>query len=232
MSTRILTRIGAAVVAIAAVVALAVAGTATASADTDERTLSLTRQDGSPIGTLFSDWTMVPGDVVNTTVVAHRTGGGESTLLITLADPGAGTVGPSTAVENDVVITVASNGTEFRSSAAALMRGDVVFDLGRSGLSSVPIDVTFELPFSSGNETQLQALDLSLVVVATDIDAPAPPAGTGAGSAAHDESVSFPNLPSTGASVRDVLIAAAVVTCVGLLLLGARRRRDEEVHAD
>ena len=232
MSIRILTRVGAGLVALTAATVLTFAGATAASADTDERTLSLTRQDGSPIGTLFSDWTMVPGDVVSTTVVAHRTGGGVSTLLITLADPEAGSARASTAVENDVVITVASNGTEYSSSAAALMRGDAVFDLGRSSLASVPIDITFELPFSSGNDTQLQSLDLSLVVVATVIDPTVPPIGSGEEPAGPGDGVAFPNLPSTGASVRDALIAAAVVTCLGLLLLGARRRRDEEVDAD
>ena len=233
MNSRILTRIGAGVLAAVAAVALSLAGASVASADTADRTLSLTRVDGSPIGTLFSDWTMVPGDIVSTTVVAHRTGGGVSSLLITLGDDSAGTSRAATAVEDDVVITVASNGVEHSSSAAELMRGDTMFDLGRSSVASVPITVTFELPFSSGNATQLQSIDLSLMVVATDVDAPKPPTDVDDDAAAPaGGDTAFPNLPSTGASVRDVLIAAAVVTCLGLLLLGGRRRRDDGVDAD
>ncbi|MET1051388.1 MAG: hypothetical protein ABWX65_01995, partial [Mycetocola sp.] len=180
---------------------------------------------GSPIGTLFSDWTMVPGDVVHTTVVAHRTGGGESNLMITLGDgDGVDSVdavklvtGPKV-VEQDVLITIAGNGFVRTATAAELKRADVVFDLGRSAKADVPIDVTFELAFSSGNESQLQSVDLALVVIAADMQAPGS-AGDG-------------SLPSTGASVRDALIGAAVATCVGLLLIGGRKRRDDTVEHD
>ena len=218
MNARTLTRIAAAgAVGLAFVVGLIFAGATSASADTDERNLSLTRLDGSPIGTLFTDWTMVPGDVVRTTVVAHRTGGDESSLLITLGNSSGDRGAASTAVEEDVVITIASNGSEYISSAAASMKGDVVFDLGRSSAEAVPIDVTFELPYSSGNDTQGQSIDLSLTVTAID---PSTPDGL--------TIPGFPNLPTTGASVRDLLIAAAVLTSLGLLLIGKRRRRDEE----
>lgn len=231
MSTRIRTRLAraaAGAIGVALVAALALAGATSASADTEERSLALTREDGSPIGTLFSDWTMVPGDVVTTTVVAHRAGGGVSSLLITLGDDANQRGAGPTSVQKDVVITVSGNGTEFRSTAAELLGGDVIFDLGRSSVASVPIDVTFELPFSSGNETQLQSIDLSLMVVAADMEVD--PGGAGGGSTTPPgDAASPPNLPSTGASVRDALIVAAVATCLGLLLIGGRRRRDEQV---
>ncbi len=243
MNRVLLSRIATCSVALAAVTGLSLAGASAAWADIDERSLSLTRQDGSPIGTLFTDWTMVPGDNVSTTVIAHREGGGSSTLLVTL---GGGSPGDSTStlVEEEVVITIVANGTEYVSSAADLMRGDMVVDLGRSSLTHVPIDVSFELPFDSANESQSHSLDLSLVVVATDTEGPetgpgsAPEAGPGAGPGSGIPSANgsilpnFPNLPSTGASIRDALIAAAVATCLGLLLIGRRRRRDEAVEPE
>ena len=234
MKTHVMSRLAraaAGAIGVALVAALAFSGAASAAADTEERALAVTREDGSPIGTLFSDWTMVPGDIVTTRVVAHRTGGGVSSLLITLGDDSTDQRATPTPVQKDVVITVAGNGTTFRSTAAELLRGDVIFDLGRSSIASVPIDVTFELPFSSGNATQLQSLDLSLVVVAADTEVD--PGDTGGGSTTPPSNAgSLPNLPSTGASVRDALIAAAVATCLGLLLIGGRRRRDEAVDPD
>ena len=223
---------------------IALSGATVATADTADRTLSLTREDGSPIGTLFTDWTMVPGDIVHTTVVAHRTGGGESSLMITLGDAVDGGKAAPRAVERDVLITVAANGLERTSSAADLMHADVIFDLGRSSAASVPIDVTFELPFSSGNDSQLQSLDLTLVVMAADLldtTNPEGPHGTdgesesenGGGSQANPGDGSmFPGLPSTGASVTDALLVAVVATCVGLLLIGGRKRRADEVEHD
>ncbi|GHD45016.1 hypothetical protein D9V29_02585 [Mycetocola manganoxydans] len=239
----IFTRIGAGLLASAAALALTLGGASVATADTGERSLSITRTDGSPVGTLFTDWTMVPGDKVSTTVLAHRTGGGESSLMITLGNNRSDREATPTPVEEDVVITVASNGIELASSAAALMHGDVMLDLGRSAAATVPIDVTFELPFASSNATQQQSIDLALLVVAADIPTstdpadpttPAPPAdptpaptpGTEIPAA---DGAAPPALPSTGASVRDILIAAAVVTCIGLLLIGKRNRRDEAV---
>lgn len=229
MSFRPLPIISAGIVAVLAAVAFALAAASPVSADTGERTLNLTRQDGSPIGTLFEDWTMVPGDVVSTTVVAHRAGGGASSLLITLGDDADATPTP---VEEDVVITVAANGVEHSASASALSRGEVVFDLGRSSAAVVPIDVTFELPFSSGNDTQRQSLALGIVVTAVD---PTGPASTDPAGGVDGEDVlavpAFPNLATTGASIRDLLIGVAVVTAMGLLLLGSRRRRDERGDA-
>ena len=236
MTARILTRVGAGLLATAAAVALTFAGASAATAETTERTLSITRADGTPVGTLFTDWTMVPGDRVSTTLVAHRTGGGESSLLITLGDNQANPDATPTAVEDDVVITVGSNGSEHSSSAAALMKGDVILDLGRSAAATVPIDVTFELPFTSGNATQLQSIDLSLVVIAADDQSPTPgtppddttPTPTPAPNPSAD-GPNLPALPSTGASVRDILIAAALATSLGLLLLGRRKRHDEPI---
>ncbi|MBG6238785.1 hypothetical protein IWX78_001757 [Mycetocola sp. CAN_C7] len=217
---RRISRLGKASVGVAVAAVIAFSGASSAAADPidsdTDRTLSLTRADGSPIGTLFSDWTMVPGDIVHTTVVAHRTGGGESSLMITLGDGDEQRTSGPTAVERDVLITVAGNGIEVTSSAADLKHTDAVFDLGRSSAASVPIDVTFELPFSSGNGTQLQSLDLGLVVIAADMEIPA----------------STDGLASTGASVRDALIVAAVVTCLGLLLIGGRNRRVEAGEHD
>lgn len=238
------TRIGTGLAATVLVCAMSLAGASGAMADTTERSLSITRLDGSPVGTLFSDWTMVPGDRVTTTVVAHRTGGGASNLLVTLGDNQSDLKTGPNPVEDDVVITVASNGKKLSSSAAALIHDDVLLDLGSSAAERVPIDVTFELPFSSGNATQQQSIDLSVVVIATEkaptsdqTDPTAPPAPAEPAQPAPPASPVpnpvpgsiLPNLPSTGASLRDILIGTAVVTCIGLLLIGKRNRRDEAV---
>jgi hypothetical protein len=154
MSRRTRTRIGAAVLTLVAAVSLVFVSAGAANASHEERSLQLTRVDGSPVGTLFTDWVMVPGDKVSTTLLAHRTGAGESSLLITLGDSDHGTKRPATPVEEDVIITAEANGLEIHSSAATLMRSDAALDLGRSSDPVVPITVTFELPFSSSNATQ------------------------------------------------------------------------------
>lgn len=269
MRRTILARGAAALVATAGIATLVFVGSTGAHAEHESRALHITRVDGSPVGTLFTDWVMVPGDKVSTTVLARRTGHGASSLLITLGDLDSNRDPASrTAVEEDVVITATANGRQLQSSAAALMKGDVALDLGRSEDRLVPIDVTFELPFSSDNPTQQQNLNLSLVVTAADIPVPAPspttpttpspepttpadpadPADPGdpadpAGPTNPAVTVSpetpftaaqpggletvLPFLPGTGASVRDVLIASAVLTTLGLLLLGGRRKTHE-----
>jgi hypothetical protein len=153
MSRRTRTRIGAAVLTLVAAMSLVFVSAGAANASHEERSLQLTRVDGSPVGTLFTDWVMVPGDKVSTTLLAHRTGAGESSLLITLGDSDHGTKRPATPVEEDVIITAEANGLEIHSSAATLMKSDAALDLGRSSEPVVPITVTFELPFSSSNAT-------------------------------------------------------------------------------
>lgn len=226
MTRRLLTRhtlarIAAALIAIATVSILGLAAaTPAAYAEHEDRALHLTRMDGSPVGTLFSDWIMVPGDKVSTTVIAHRTGQGESSLLITLGTWSDAAHTTPTAVEEDVLISIRANGSELTSTASALMTGAAVFDLGRSAASSVPIEVTFELPFSSGNATQQQSLDLSLVVTAADL-----PESTPTQPGTDDSLASLiPSLPSTGTSARDLLIVAAAATTTGLLFLGGKRK--------
>lgn len=216
---RHLTRIAAALLATAVVTILGLAATAPAAyAEHEDRALHLTRIDGSPVGTLFTDWVMVPGDKVTTTVVARRTGQGESSLLISLADSEGSAHTAPTAVEEDVLISIRTNGIELTSTASALKTGGAVFDLGRSAASSVPIDVTFELPFSSENATQRQTLGLSLVVTAADLPTSSPD---------DDLATGIPFLPNTGSSARDVLVVAALATTLGLLFLGGRRKNHE-----
>ena len=250
MRRTILARGVAALVASVGVATVLFVGSTGAHAEHENRALHITRVDGSPVGTLFTDWVMVPGDKVSTTVLARRTGHGASSLLITLGDLDDNRDKKSrTAVEEDVVITATANGRKLQSSAADLMKGDVALDLGRSEDPVVPIDVTFELPFSSDNATQQQKLNLSLVVTAADIPVPTPgptdpasPANPSTPAHPHSPSVPtgetlpvtatqphgletvLPFLPDTGASVREVLIGAAVLTTFGLLLLGGRRK--------
>ena len=218
---------------------LAITAAPLAHAEHEDRALHVTRIDGSPVGTLFSDWVMVPGDKVSTTVVAHRTGPGESSLLITLGNESTGHLTP-TAVEDDVLISIRTNGIELTSTASALKTGATIFDLGRSAAPSVPIEVTFELPFSSGNDTQQQSLDLSLVVTAADIpvSTPGPTPGktpqtqTQTQPTNNDTLASvLPFLPNTGTAARELLILAAVVTTIGLLFLGGKRKSCESRKA-
>ena len=265
MRRTMLARGTAALAATVGIAALVFVSSTGAHAEHESRALHITRVDGSPVGTLFTDWVMVPGDKVSTTVLARRTGHGASSLLITLGDLDNHRDSPArTAVEEDVVITATANGRQLQSSAAALMKGDIALDLGRSEDPVVPIDVTFELPFSSDNATQQQNLNLSLVVTAADIPVstpeptepatpanpstpadpatptdpaapavPANPAGNGSPTApiaaAQPDGLEtvLPFLPGTGASVREVLIVAAVFTTFGLLLLGGRRKAHE-----
>jgi LPXTG-motif cell wall-anchored protein len=237
-------RIGGAFLALGAATALVFVGTSAAHAEHEDRKLHLTRVDGSPIGTLFDDWLMVPGDKVSTTVLAHRTGDGESSLLITLNDSEDGERRPASAVEKDVTITAEANGHEIRASAAELMKTDGMLDLGRSADPVVPIDITFELPFSSTNATQLQSMHLAVVVVAADMPVstpepteptepttqPSTPAAPDATASVGGLDTVLPFLPNTGASVREILIGAAVLTTLGLILLGGRRKRHESVN--
>ncbi|MCP2031445.1 hypothetical protein L1277_001536 [Okibacterium sp. HSC-33S16] len=209
--------------AVLTIVVVVVASPTPASAEHRERTLHMTRVDGAPIGALFDDWVMVPGDKASTTVVANRTGGGVSSLAITLGNGNTRAASAAALpIEENLLITAEVNGLVFRSSAASLMQGDAVFDLGRSTDPAVPIDVTFELPFESGNNTQQQPFDLSLVVTAADVP-------TSADSRIRE--TTLPLLPGTGASVRDILIAAGALTMSGLLLLGGRQKRRERQNA-
>ncbi|MFU8946714.1 LPXTG cell wall anchor domain-containing protein [Mycetocola zhadangensis] len=231
-----------------------VVGISPAYAEHDDRALHITRVDGSPVGTLFTDWVMVPGDTIKATVVAHRTGHGASSLLITLGDRSNQHHARPTPVEQDIIVTAEANGVQIRASAAALMLGDASLDLGRSSDPIVPIDVSFELPFSSANATQLQMFNLSVVVTAADIPVPSNepetpiphpaeetpdlggpgawptatnPAGREASSLSRNRGILesvIPLLPHTGASVREVLIVGALLTSFGLLLLGRRRK--------
>lgn len=218
MRTHALIRTGVTLVAAFAAAIVMVGAPTMAHAAPDDRELRITRVDGSPVGTLFTDWVMVPGDKVSTTVVAHRMGGGESSLLLTLGDLSGVRGGRVTPIDEDVLISAKARGVEVQSSAAALMRGDATLDLGRSADPVVPIDVTFELPFSSSNATQQQVFNLSLVVTAADIPVsvpgttptspptPAAPAVAGtpaAGAKPGGLQTVLPFLPSTGASVRE-----------------------------
>lgn len=223
----IVIRVAAALVATAVVTMFGLALAPAAHAEHDERALHITRVDGSPVGTLFTDWTMVPGDKVSTTVVAHRTGEGGSSLFITLGDTSDTRRTTPTAVEEDVLISIRTNGIELTSTASALMTGGAVFDLGRSAAPSIPIDITFELPFSSENATQLQELGLSLVVTAADLPTSTPESPSGENGLSSD----IPFLPNTGSSARDLLIIAAIATTLGLLFLGGRRKSPESPKA-
>ncbi|GGE92660.1 hypothetical protein [Mycetocola zhadangensis] len=224
-------RIGAALAVATVATTLAFAGATAAHAEPEERTLHLTRVDGSPVGNLFTDLVIVPGDTLRTTVVAHRTGPGESSLLITLANPADDSDALPTPIEDDVVITASVNGLELKSSAAALMRGDAVLDLGRSSAANVPIDISLELPFASSNATQEQELDLSVVLTAADLPTSGPDANTptpvqSPATSANPGGLAtiLPFLPGTGASVREILIVAALITTFGLILLGGKRK--------
>ena len=222
---RLATRMMAAT-AVALAAAFSIVGpTAPAIAVTSERTLSLTRADGSPVGQLFDPVVMVPGDTVTTTVYAHRTGGGSSDLTVTLSGEGGSGAEPN-AFERDAVVTVETQGIRRSATVADLISGREVIELGRSAVETLPIEVSLTLPFSSADDSKRQSLDLALVVTAIDADGSggAPP-GQG-GPTGPPGASDVPALPHTGAAkTAGAVVLAGLLVVSGLVLVGTRRGR-------